>query len=288
MAARHSSLQSLFNVSPTTSEYEYSDFKRFCEIYYSEYDALEKDKTGRKSQYIIFVGVDEQTFEKDLSEQSNRSPTKSYCDYISAKGLLLVKMPTRAHEDAHISLDRLIRKKIMFMNPSLEKDLCSLGRSRVEAILRRKEPDQSYQPKTLPPGRSDYWPTVVIEAGYSESRSKLSADARWWLAESAGDVKTALTIAVHQTRREITVEKWELIERPTRQDGDKKVSVITQRAIVSQRTAGDPIRVTGSQINIPFEHLFLRPAGSNEGAIVFEVSDLEELATEVWRVHAKV
>lgn len=44
-----------------------------------------------------------------------------------------------------------------------------------------------------------------------------------------------------------------------------------------------PVWVTGSPLVIPFEYLFLRPAGAREGDLVFDASDLEEIATMAWK-----
>ena len=289
--ARHDSLQRLFGVSPTTSEYQYPGKKDFSDIYDSEYNAFAQDQTKsgcQKSQYIIFIGVDEQTFRADFDEVSNRLLKKSCCDYIPARGLILVKMTTEAHEQAYIGLDHFLVAKLTLMDPGLVRELLSPRHADIESNSHQKKADSSYRPKILPPGRSDHWPTVVVESALSESRSKLAADARWWLSESAGDVKAALTIAVQKARREITIEKWELIKRPTRQDEDKRVCEVTRRVTVSQGAVDQPIRVTGGSLEIPFEYLFLRPAGLHEGDIVFDELDLKELATMVWKLHAKI
>jgi hypothetical protein len=106
--------------------------------------------------------------------------------------------------------------------------------------------------------------------------------------EAGGDVKTALTIFVHQTRREVVIEKWELTPRETRQNQNKKVPEITRRAVMSQKTDNDPIRVTGHPLTLPFEHFFLRPANPGEGDIVLDESDLKTIAKLIWNVHSKV
>lgn len=44
-----------------------------------------------------------------------------------------------------------------------------------------------------------------MEAGYSESKSKLEADAKW---EPNGDVKTALMTNMHRGKPETVIHKW--------------------------------------------------------------------------------
>ncbi|GIK05011.1 hypothetical protein Aspvir_009110 [Aspergillus viridinutans] len=170
----------------------------------------------------------------------------------------------------------------------LDLELQVMGQVAITSNGRTKKADQTYRPKVLPQTRSDLWPRVVILAKYSQPRTKLADDTRWWLFESGGDVKTALNITVHQTKREVTIEKWELISRETRQDENKKVAEITQRAVISQKTVNDPIRVTGCSLAQSFEHLFLRPANPGEGDIVLDKSDMETNAELIWNVHSKV
>src|SRR5882762_10361693 len=49
------------------------------------------------------------------------------------------------------------------------------GRNQTE-----KEGDSSYINKTIRSGSLD-WPSIIIEAGYSESTRQLRRDARWWI-----------------------------------------------------------------------------------------------------------
>lgn len=78
---------------------------------------------------------------------------------------------------------------------------------------------------------------MIVEVGYSAEGSKLAEDARWWLIESEGDVKTTITIDFHQARNEITIENWVLTDRPTRQDTQKRVPKGTQRIVMTQSQA---------------------------------------------------
>lgn len=188
-AARQCGHQRLFCVSPTTSEYQYPGQKGFCEVLNSEYHALERDKTGNKSQYIIFFDTNEQIFLKDFAYSSNKRFYNSYADYIPALSLLLIRMTTEAHEQVHEALHDMFVRKFVLMN-GLDLQLHMTGQAEKESNGRRKKADQSYRPKPLPSNRSGYWYSVLIESAYSEKGSKLADNARWWLIESAGDVKT--------------------------------------------------------------------------------------------------
>lgn len=278
--------QRLFCVSSFTSEYQYCGKKGFCEILDREYHAFERDKSGNKSQYIIFFDIDEQTFLEDFAESSRNQVYHPYFEYIPNLHLLLIKIVTEAHEQAHESLNRMITRKFAFMN-NLDLKLHMTGQAEKESNGRKKKADKSYRPETLPGGRSNYWHSVLVEAAYSEKGSKLADDARWWLIESAGDVKTVMTIAVYQTTREIIIEIWGLVSRPTRQEKNKRVPDVTQRIVVTQNS-DDEIRVKGSPLTIPFNHFFLRDKGAGEDDLVLGEDDLKTVATSVWEVHSNV
>lgn len=98
-------------------------------------------------------------------------------------------MTTEAHEQVHEALHDMLVRKFVLMN-GLDLQLHMTGQAEKESNGRRKKADQSYRPKPLPSNRSDYWYSVLIESAYSEKGSKLADNARWWLIESAGDVKT--------------------------------------------------------------------------------------------------
>jgi hypothetical protein len=288
-AGRQNRYQQLFHVSSATREYQYCGEPDFLKVLDSEYHALEEGRTGCRSQYIIISNVDEQTFSETFSSPDlcKKLFTCSFFEYIPDLALLLVRMTTAAHEQAYNALHSMIIRKCAFMN-GLDLGLQVMGEVAITSNGRTKKADQTYRPIVLPQLRSDHWPTVVIQCAYSQPRSKLADDARWWLLEAGGDVKTALTIFVHQTRREVVIEKWELIPRETRQNQNKKVPEITRRAVMSQKTDNDPIRVTGYPLTLPFEHFFLRPANPGEGDIVLDESDLKTIAKLIWNVHSKV
>ncbi|KAJ9219519.1 hypothetical protein DTO271D3_747 [Paecilomyces variotii] len=287
-AGRKNSYQQLLHVSPATSEYQYCGEQHFLEVFDSEYNAFEKDTTGRRSQFFIMSNVGEKTFSETFSspDPQKRIFSNSSFEYIPDHSLLLVKMRTAVHEQAHEGLNTLIVGKFTLMN-GLDLQLQQMGQVSITSNGRTKAADKTYRPKDLPQGRSPLWPTVIIEAGYSEQKAKLADDARWWLLEADGDLKTALTISVHTKRKESTVEKWELIPRPTRQDKNKKVAEVTGHIVMSQKEE-DPIDVTGHLLTLPFEHFFLRPAKSGEGDIILDKSDMEIIAELVWNVHPKV
>ncbi|KXG52311.1 uncharacterized protein PGRI_085950 [Penicillium griseofulvum] len=196
-------------------------------------------------------------------------------------------MTTKAHEVAHRELDKYVLERIIRMNNIREIRL--YGEAEIESGSVKKNPDNSYGPVSLPAGRTDKWPTVAIETGYTGSKAKLACDARWWLIESGGDVKTVLTVFVHQRKREIIIERWRTIDRPMREQEGKNAAEVVQKVVMSQ-VKDQLVHITGGPLLVPFEDLFLRPVNANAGEsdISLEDDDLKEVAGGVWDVHTKV
>jgi hypothetical protein len=66
----------------------------------------------------------------------------------------------------------------------LDSELLDIGAARVDDHPFKKEPDESWIPCTLPAGRTDKWPSLVVESGFSETLRQLQRDAEWWLCRS--------------------------------------------------------------------------------------------------------
>ena len=69
-----------------------------------------------------------------------------------------------------------------------------------------KEADESFIPHSRPRGG---WPSLVIEIGVSESLTQLRRDAKFWLEDTGGQVNIVIIIAVKETTRRMTIERWE-------------------------------------------------------------------------------
>lgn len=46
-------------------------------------------------------------------------------------------------------------------------------------------------------------------------------------------MKIALTVRVSQTKREIVIEDWEMVDRPTRAEPSKRVPHVGKRVVIS-------------------------------------------------------
>ncbi|KAF3767004.1 hypothetical protein M406DRAFT_274460 [Cryphonectria parasitica EP155] len=136
----------------------------------------------------------------------------------------------------------------------------------------------------------DACPTLVIEAGYSESLQRLRNDMQWWFSASNHGVKIVLLVKFDPRRQEILLEKWEEEprgQRPgaatTRSMGSLAPVKRQTVTITKDPTSPDTYNVARGALVLSFRLLFLRDPNPGEGDIVFSIQDLEEIAQSVWR-----
>ncbi|KAL4778347.1 hypothetical protein BJX76DRAFT_366382 [Aspergillus varians] len=272
---------SFFALPPTTTEYEYQGKQHLL-------DMVERaTETSWMETHIIFSGLDPQTFERDIESTNCHRIDKSFDTYLPPSGLLLLEMPASF---VHEATSHRLNLTIMDALPRrLRRTLVMAGRRECQSATKRKCADQAYVPSRLPPGRSDHWPSMVIECGWSETRAKLEHDCRWWLHDSNGDVKIALSVSVHMRRKQVTIHKWESFQVQIRAGQAQTGERLAQTIVLSQ-VQSHPIRVTGAPLRLEFDKVFLRQPlpTQDEHDIEITAEDLRFMAEEVWRVHPNV
>lgn len=264
-----------FGVTENTNFYHWKDKDDFLAVRDSEISQYTADRSGRASQYFVFLNVSKKIFNLYFADSNdNQFDADSYYHKEEA---IVIKMISPMHETAHLVFFATLVAKLGDMK--MEKKLQPIGASTTKTNGRDKEPDQSYRPISLPKGRSRQWPSVTVEVGFSESRTKLANDARWWLTESAGYVKSIITIFIRKVRKEITFEVWSLVPGP-----NGMFPRVTYRTVLCQEKDGDNIEMSNEvAMTIPFESLFLRLAeGPIERDVEFEKDDLKYIADRVW------
>jgi len=141
-------------------------------------------------------------------------------------------------------------------------------------------------------GKKGGWPTLVINAGYTEPLRELHNDMRWWFSASDHQVKIVLLAKFYRTRSVIVLEKWEEEEAQPRQGATttrrfaavRFQPILRQTTTIAQNTTTNPFsyNVTGGALILSFRLLFLRDPGPGEADVVFTIQDLEEYAESVW------
>ncbi len=136
---------------------------------------------------------------------------------------------------------------------------------------------------------SDSWPTLVIEAGYTQSLPSLRSKMRWWFNESNGDVKIVVLAKLYPRRQAILLEKYirgPRVPRPGATNTRRSSAAAAMpepnchQEIWVKRTPGsNPATyvATGALI-LEFPLLFLHQADPARGErnIVINVPDLQE------------
>lgn len=254
----------LFGLSANTPQYEYRSNEHFLSVLDEELSLFAVDQS--RSQYIVFTGVNNEVYRRDFRDLTDIET------YSITHELVIVKMETHTHAWAHSYFNLLLHDKLKTMNH--DEDIRHFGYAHVEGDDRKKRGDQIYQPKRLPRHRSRHWPSLVLEAGYTEGQRKLNSDIDWWITQSNGDVKCAITIAVNPRVKEIVFCQWY---------GNNSQQRV-YRNVLSQDGRGAIKTSHSNPLIISFEHLFLRPAVGNEQDIAFTIADLKKLAKDVWEV----
>jgi len=243
----------------------------------------ELQKRDSTQQYLVFTDVSTADLtEIDSTLEKMRIHTRM--TYYMDENLLIVKFPTAEHEGAHLLLGDLVKDKVRSMGIS-SFGFRSLGGTRFRGRRSSKEADSAFKPYSLRPNKAD-WPTIVFEAGLSESLSRLRLDVNWWLTESGGDVKTVIIISVKPAKPILHIEKWELAPGPrpntrafsTLNNPPPPPQILTQMQVITI----DPNTVTGAPLVLEFAKIFLRPAIPPESDIEFTAQELLALAAGVW------
>ncbi|KAL2821293.1 hypothetical protein BDW59DRAFT_181288 [Aspergillus cavernicola] len=199
---------------------------------------------------------------------------------------LIIKLVQKPHEVAHCAFTKELLDQTFSMH--LKRELRLTGAARATSGDISKEPDASFEPRRPPPGRSEEWPAVVIESGYSESTAHLRAMADLWISKSGGDVKVAIIISIERQRGKIIVEKW-IPNATPRGNGpflrNRGQHARCEKEVIITRNDNGSAAVSGAPLVIRFEEMFLRaPNPPHEKDYVLSRGDFESIAQDIWEV----
>lgn len=266
----------LDGLPPNTHKHQFTGMAAMMKKISEELEYLRSDAVEEASEYVIFSHVDSQRFIHDVLESDEKVSWDSYC---KSSGLLLIEMPTPAHEKAYSGLFALIVAELAQVG--LESSLEYLGSSDVRGNTRTKRPDCSFLPVDVPEGRSGRWPSLVVEAAITESKAKLMSDVNFWLRESDGDVQITLAILAPKGSSKITIQKWELVNSSTSSDPACRAVTLTQQVDIQKQDRDVP-HVTNAPLRIEFEKLFLRQPSGAEQDIQISADKLGRWARRIW------
>ena len=232
-------------------------------------------------QYLVFQPVtkaDRAKIESTRSSIGGHTRMTHYTD----SNLLIIKMPTLKHESAHLRLGTKLMLKVV--NMGIPEDmLCPCGGTKYPGRVSSKEGDSSYKPSSRE--KETDWPSIIFEAGYSESIQHLRSSARWWLENSQGEVKIAVIISIHPADKRLHIEKWGLASpdqgRPATRGTQVQTLIPTQ---MQEVTILPNNAISGSlPLVLGFQDIFLRPAIPPESDVTFTAEDLLNWAEAFWK-----
>ncbi|GIJ88037.1 hypothetical protein Asppvi_006953 [Aspergillus pseudoviridinutans] len=260
----------LEGLPPTVNVYPWEGPNHFQNIVDSEFHQFKDPERSTPCDWIVFSDVSETIFKRDFEEETDLS--KQWKSYNPSRQLLFVEIArgTPEHTEATQTFNDILKEAVDRMG--LSTALKNFSGTKVRGDDWAKVPDNGWGPRRPPAGRSRKWPTVVLEVGVSQRKSKLDQDARCWLEKSEGDVKISLAISVNRRIPEIVLEKWKV---------SNAKPAMAQKVIVWRHN--EDTLFDNEPLVIEFQDLFLREADNpGEVNIEFDQGNLRRLAENIW------
>ncbi|KAJ5096317.1 hypothetical protein NUU61_005673 [Penicillium alfredii] len=256
----------LGDLGPQIKRYQYQGIGQFLAIRAMQCHRQQEDLGF--SEWILFTGVEPQAFTRDFLNTNDKNILRSWSAYDKTLRLLLAIMPVSpAHGAAATAFDRQLFEALKPLG--LDESIRSTGPATRSGEHGARQPDCQFLPNRRPSGRTDDWPSLVVEVAFSESPSKLNASVRYWFQESKGDVKTVITLRINQTRPSLVFEKWE------NNNGRER----RQQVVAVQKGENNHVYVQpqNGALTIDFDKLFLRqPSQPRETDIQFGEVELKK------------
>ncbi|OQE22815.1 hypothetical protein PENFLA_c012G09152 [Penicillium flavigenum] len=254
---------------------------------------------GDGNQFMVILNLSARTI-KELDEEHHRSlgAINYRFQWEGTTGLIKV-VPSERHDATSNNLSRAIDRKLTAMGIRWSEMIWAGTSTYKPTAGAGKQGDQAF----LPPARcpnglpSGSWPTFVIEAGVSQSISRLREDARRWFVISEGLVRIVIIISIKSTN--ITFEKWQLAPssaprpltraylNPLRAQNPNipplTIQLIpTQQPYSVQEVYVEPNRVVGAPLVIPFVAIYDRLPGPGEHDILLNAQDFLEVTEKLF------
>ncbi|KIN07404.1 hypothetical protein OIDMADRAFT_99569 [Oidiodendron maius Zn] len=206
---------------------------------------------------LIVTEVSYQDFAIIEREREIRRRGIRFRRYYADSRLLIITIPTGIHETLHEELNQQYAYKLVPMN--LQGYWKTKGATTFRAREGHPGGDGGEGDSTGGPIPDrlghEKWPTLVIEAGHSESLPELRADMRWWFSTSNHDVKIVILAKFDGGQSSIILEKWEEEERVPRQGAattrwSAVMEPVLQQAItITYNNTGDPRNTASYTVN---------------------------------------
>ncbi|OAA67940.1 hypothetical protein SPI_00135 [Niveomyces insectorum RCEF 264] len=220
---------------------------------------------------------------------------------------LIVTLPTGCHEQAHGYLFSLVSDAIK--NMALGNQWTAMGAERFKAPGGASgEGDSSGGPRFRPDGSIRIWPTIVVEAGATQTLLSLRTKAQWWFTASNYHMKVVVQVKLFVARCRIHIEKWIAVVPGTQRPdaitlrstrGAVRLFVQEQEVLIHwdglaplsqtppQHRAPADFHVDGAPLLLRFEDLLERQPDPSRGEhdVIIGEADFQDLAKRVWERH---
>jgi hypothetical protein len=239
---------------------------------------------------LIFGPINVENFHK-LSESDEGVGSGARYGYDNEKERLVVTVfAKQEHESFVINLGEELKATLIRMGHNT-RTLVAVGCADYESAHGVKQPDASFKPATRTSSTSP--PSIVFEAGYSETLPQLRRDAEWWLTNAPNEVNIVVLVAVRPRNKILIIEKWVLVER--KKDGQTGTAsrpapkfTLPTRTVevkVEPEPKGSATFVSkGGPLVFEFDKLMDRAPVSPETDITLSDANLAELAADLWGV----
>jgi hypothetical protein len=265
---------------------QYKGIAQVLEAINSQSDELISGASSQ--QYLVFCDVTQ----SDLAKIDSVLPRYTRVTYYEDINLLIIKLVTVKHEAAHVNFSKKILVKAIRMGMS-DDELFGVGAGRFKGSSCSKEGDTAFKPCSR--DHETDLPTIVIEAGLSESLAKLRCDANWWLVHpgrEGGKVMVVVIISIKQKDKSLRIEKWENAPAParpiTRANPGPPIPIsiptLIQQITIRPNATGAirPNEVTGAPLVLEFDKIFLRQLIEPQTDFTFTANELADFATYLW------
>ncbi|KAJ5851867.1 uncharacterized protein N7529_011252 [Penicillium soppii] len=266
-------MMSFQNFLPSnTPRYRYEGYHECLRLFEEEYEKFEheEDPLGCTYNPYFIMDIDERSFLECFVNSGDNLLTLSWEIYDHVYQSTLLRMQSSAHAVAIGTFSTIFAAWARRVTHPI---LLNTTDRTVRGNSRTKKADISWTPEEVPSGRSHKWPIFVGEVAYSEPRSKLIEDMRFWLEDPESSVNVAITISVLRGR--ILIESWEVSD-------NKPLSPTQKIEIVRNLQLG--CRQVSGRLEIKFSDVFLREPKptTRERNFIMTTADMHELATAIW------
>ncbi|KAI2791265.1 hypothetical protein POX_c04122 [Penicillium oxalicum] len=252
-------------------------------------------ETEDGNQWIVVLGLSPSVIQKLDDDHTSLGDVTYRFQWEGTAGLIKV-VPSHSHDTTTDRFTRYIDSRLSAMGIDTFYIMWAATSTYKPTPAKGKQGDQTFIPPSRWPSAqqtADWgWPTFVLETGVSESLPRLREDARWWFADSRGDVRIVLLISIKKSC--VKFEKWQLAPpnaaRPlTRAYINSMLSqspsmppliqqpAATQQAYCAQEVEVTPTDIHGAPIILPFAALFDRDPGPSETDVVINAQQLRAI-----------